>query len=507
MSPVTQMDLATDSEHVYTVSEINDEARLLLEDQYPRIRVQGEISNYLHHSSGHRYFKLKDERASISCAFFSGRARNLKFKLVNGQNVVCTGQLSLYTQRGEYQMIVEAIEIGGIGMLFQRLEELKKKLQAEGLFDPVRKRPLPPFPESVGVVTSAEGAAIRDILKMLHNRSARVSVLIYPVKVQGEGAAKEIADGIRWMSRNGGCDVIITGRGGGSIEDLWAFNEEVVARAIVESAVPVISAVGHEKDVLLSDLVADARAPTPSGAAEMIAKTREEIGHRIQGQVAQMSVLAGRSLATRRDQMFRLRESPAFRRLPGIINQLIQRVESMRVTVEQQARARTDRGRQATAAMRVRLERSSPSAILQRRIETVRSLKARNDLLIRRALDERLQRARALHGVLLARLPLHILARQGQSLSHVRTQLLASAHSQIDLRRARLDSVASLLRAVGPSAVLDRGYSICFKQDGGTVVSDSSAVARGERLVIRMRKGKLAAVATGEIEESSERDR
>jgi exodeoxyribonuclease VII large subunit len=265
---------------ILTVSRLNALLRELVEDNFMQVWVEGEISNYSFPASGHWYFSLKDAEAQVRAVMFRAQNRLLGFTPENGMRVVCRGRVSLYPQRGEVQLIVEGLEPRGVGGLQLAFEQLKNRLAGEGLFAVERKRPLPAFPRVVGVVTSATGAAIHDILQVLRRRGAGVCVLLRPVRVQGEGAAREIAAAIAELNRQGEAEVLIVGRGGGSLEDLWAFNEELVARAIHGSKIPVISAVGHEVDHTIADFVADLRAPTPSAAAEMVARGRLELeGH------------------------------------------------------------------------------------------------------------------------------------------------------------------------------------------------------------------------------------
>ncbi len=280
------------SPHVLTVSRLADLLKEVVEDNFFQVLVEGEISNFSSPGSGHLYFCLKDERAQIRAVMFRTRNRLLPFRPENGMHVLCGGRLSLYSQRGEIQLVVETLEPLGLGSLQLAFEQLKEKLAAEGLFREDLKQSLPPHPVTIGVVTSPTGAAIHDILHVLRRRGAGLRLLLRPVRVQGEGAADEIAEAIADLNRQGEADVLIVGRGGGSLEDLWAFNEEAVARAIRASALPVISAVGHETDVTIADFAADLRAPTPSAAAEMVARSRLELeGHldhlilRLDGQI------------------------------------------------------------------------------------------------------------------------------------------------------------------------------------------------------------------------------
>src|SRR5690606_2193067 len=253
----------------YTVSALNREARLILERRFVGLWVEGEISDLSRPSSGHLYWTLKDATGQIRCAMFRQQNRPLAFPLANGDQVLVRARVTLYEARGEFQLIVEEVEAAGEGLLRRRFEALKRKLAAEGLFDTARKRPLPRVPRRIGVVTSATGAAIRDVLIALRRRFPAIPVLIYPTPVQGEGAAQEIRRTLELAGRRAECDVLILTRGGGSLEDLWSFNEEIVARAIAASPIPVIVGVGHETDFTIADFVADLRAPTPSQAAEL----------------------------------------------------------------------------------------------------------------------------------------------------------------------------------------------------------------------------------------------
>jgi exodeoxyribonuclease VII large subunit len=270
-------------DRIYTVSEITRLVKLEVENAFPLVWVEGEISNFRSYPSGHIYFTLKDEQCQLQAVMWRSNVRLLKFELKDGLNVVCRGRMSVYEARGQYQLMADLIEPKGKGALQLAFEQLKEKLRAEGLFDPKHKKPLPLLPKKVGIVTSPRGAAIIDILRTLERRFARLHILIYPAKVQGEGAADEIVEGIDYLGREPDIDVLIVGRGGGSIEDLWAFNEEKVARAIFRSPVPVISAVGHEVDYTIADFVADIRASTPSVAAEIVIKEEQALFDRVDG--------------------------------------------------------------------------------------------------------------------------------------------------------------------------------------------------------------------------------
>jgi exodeoxyribonuclease VII large subunit len=262
---------------VLTVAALTEQLRALLEERFPAVWVEGEISNYRLYGSGHAYFTLKDAEAQLRCVLFRNRGRRIRFEPADGLHVMAFGSVEVYAQRGEYQLVVELLEPRGLGALQLAFEQLKARLGAEGLFEPARKRALPRFPRTIGIVTSPSGAAIRDMLRVIGRRFGELHIVIAPCRVQGEGAAEEIAQGLRDLNALGDVDVIIVGRGGGSLEDLWAFNEEAVARAIAGSKAPVISAVGHEVDFTIADFVADLRAPTPSAAAELVVREKQAV--------------------------------------------------------------------------------------------------------------------------------------------------------------------------------------------------------------------------------------
>ena len=274
---------------IYTVSELSGEIRELFEQQFPDVWVTGEVSNFRAAGSGHLYFTLKDDTAQLRAVCFRSQSRYLKFKPQDGLAVIARGRLSIYEARGEYQLYVEFLEPAGLGALQLAFDQLKQKLAAEGLFDPDRKKLLPALPRVIGVVTSPTGAVIQDILRVLNRRFRNINVVIYPARVQGEGAAEEIAQGIEHFNRMVPVDVMIVARGGGSMEDLWAFNEEVVARAIAASEIPIISAVGHETDFTIADFVADLRAPTPSAAAELVVHLKQDFVDELDDQTRHMA--------------------------------------------------------------------------------------------------------------------------------------------------------------------------------------------------------------------------
>ena len=331
---------------IYSVSELSQEIRDLFESRFPNVWVTGEVSNLRAAGSGHLYFTLKDDAAQLRAVCFRNQARYLKFKPQDGLAVIARGRLSIYEARGEYQLYVEFLEPAGLGALQLAFEQLKQKLAAEGLFDPARKKPLPTLPHVIGVVTSPTGAVIQDILRVLHRRFRNVNVLIYPVKVQGEGAAQEIAQGIEHFNHKTPVDVLIVARGGGSMEDLWAFNEEVVARAIATSAIPVISAVGHETDFTIADFVADLRAPTPSAAAELVVHRKQDFVSELDDHRRHVTQMIRLKLSEARQALTELRMNRVFQTLAAHVAERSQRVDDCVAAMERWMRSRLQTARQ-----------------------------------------------------------------------------------------------------------------------------------------------------------------
>jgi exodeoxyribonuclease VII large subunit len=431
---------------VVTVSELTAAIRDLLETGFGDVWVEGEISNCRLWNTGHLYFTLKDGSAQIKAVMFRSAVRYLKFKPEDGLHVIARGRLGVYDPKGEYQLVCEHLEPHGLGALQLAFEQLKKKLQAEGLFDQARKRPLPSLPRTIGIVTSLDGAAIRDIIKVLRRRYPNAHLLIRPTRVQGDGSAADVAEAIRAIVKAPGVDVVIVGRGGGSIEDLQAFNQESVARAIAASPVPIISAVGHESDVTIADFVADLRAPTPSAAAEMVVAAKDEFSARIDRLSHRLQATARAGLQRRRAGVHALTSR---RGLAGWQTRLAMR------------------GRHA-AELTHHLRRTA-TAHLARRERAYRMLRQR--------LESRDLR---------------------RSLSSIRSRLgtadgLLTAASGLARHRAesRLSSLAGRLGNLSPLAVLARGYAVCWSEDGTTIIRRASAVAPGDRVRVTLHEGQI----------------
>ncbi len=353
-------------QHVYSVAELTREIKILLETTIPIIWVEGEISNIKFHSSGHLYFSLKDKDSQITCVMWRARNATLFFTPQDGMKVLALGKVTVYEKRGYYQFDVIKMQPAGIGELQLAFEQLKNRLQEEGLFDEEFKKPIPKYPESIGIITSPTGAAIQDLLNILNRRSAGIETILKPVKVQGEGAALEIAEAIDEFNEYGKVDVLIVGRGGGSLEDLWAFNEEVVARAIFRSKIPVISAVGHEIDFSISDFVADLRAPTPSAAAELAVPDRTEFLSRVHQYRKKIVEISVSFIQHQHDRLKTIIGSYSFLKTPDLVKQYQQRLDelthNMQLSVNHQFSLLSER----LHSLSHRLQTLAPESILKR---------------------------------------------------------------------------------------------------------------------------------------------
>ncbi|HLH44147.1 MAG TPA: exodeoxyribonuclease VII large subunit [Bryobacteraceae bacterium] len=443
-----QLALAWESpRRAFTVSELTFELRGLICREFRDVWVSGEISSVKLPSSGHYYFTLKDEAAQLRCVCYRMTARYLKFKPQDGVQVLAKGRLDVYDARGEVQMIVESLEPQGAGALQFAFEQLKQKLAAEGLFDSARKRPLPSLPQRIGVVTSPSGAVIRDILQILERRCPGRHIRVYPVQVQGETAAAQIAAGVDYFSRSGWPDVVIVARGGGSLEDLWAFNEETVARALAASAIPVISAVGHETDFTISDFVADLRAPTPSAAAEMVTATRQSLMERLDAAEGKLRQAVRLNLALAARRFHALEFDPA--RFHRNLGRRMQLVDELDYRCRELLRANLDRRNRAFKAALSRLAR----------------------------LDVRLRVAEA-------RLRLEV----------CQARIQQAMHRSLGRARAALGPLEAHLKQLSPLKILERGYAIVER--AGKLVKSSSDAPVGSDLRVRLAQGELGAKVT-----------
>lgn len=356
------------SKPILTVSEINSYIKTLMDHDMilNQVLVRGEISNFKLHYSGHMYLTLKDDQSVVRAVMFRGANRTLKFKPEDGMKVIVQGKITVYERGGQYQLYVDHMQPDGIGALHIAFEQLKAKLQKEGLFDETKKKPLPQYPRKIGVVTSATGAAIRDILNVLARRFPYASIAIYPVLVQGEQACHQIVRGISYFNQDRKADVIITGRGGGSIEELWAFNEEAVARCIAASDIPVISAVGHETDFTIADFVADMRAPTPSAAAELAVPSQVELRDKIYNFQSRLIYLMNKDIGDRREHLKRLKQSPLFRNPMDKVNQYRLLLDALHKDLINHTTVQLKMRREMLAGLCGKLDALSPLAVLSR---------------------------------------------------------------------------------------------------------------------------------------------
>ena len=359
---------------IYKVSEITREIKNLMEQSFPILWVEGEISNYTLHSSGHRYFSLKDENSQIRCVFWKWQAYSLSFEIEDGMKVIALGNITVYERNGQYQLNIVKIKPLGIGKLELEFQRLKEKLFKEGLFDESHKIPIPKFPQTIGVVTSPTGAAIRDIIKIIRRRAPDVKILLNPVKVQGAGAAKEIAQAIYDFNEYKKVDLLIVGRGGGSLEDLWAFNEEIVARAIYDSKIPIISAVGHEIDFTIADFVADLRAPTPSTAAELAVRDRAEICRELNVLINRLIMLQSHLIDSLKQRVESAIKSYGFRRPMDLVVQLTQRTDELTRTLFKEIKNCFEFKKTSLSLFMGKLNALSPLAVFERGFSLTRKL-------------------------------------------------------------------------------------------------------------------------------------
>jgi len=435
---------------VLTVTEATEQIKDTLESEFFAMHVQGEVSNYKRHQSGHWYFTLKDSHSQLRAVFYRQWNRLMRFEPENGLEVRLRGRLSVYEPRGEYQIVVEVMEPLGVGALQLAFEQQVKRLAAEGMFDEERKRKLPLLPRRVGIVTSPVGAALRDVLQILERRNRGIDIIITPVRVQGASAAQEIVDAIRLLNKHAKrpgneIDVIIVGRGGGSIEDLWAFNEEPVARAIYESEIPIVSAVGHETDYTIADFVADYRAPTPSAAAEIVAAESSDLAARIEYLQSGLARAMNHSLILRKSQLRDLVESRGFAGTATTVLSLSAKCRELEKRAAEALRTRVRNSASSLQDAKRRLEATDFRALI-----AIKS--SRLD-----ALDQRLDRA---------------------------------VQRRLDAERHSLAVAASKLDMLSPLAVLGRGYAL-VKDETGALVSRAAMVEPGQKLELRFEDGEV----------------
>ncbi|AYY74542.1 TPA: exodeoxyribonuclease VII large subunit [Citrobacter koseri] len=435
--------LSSQTSSIFTVSRLNQTVRLLLEQEMGQVWISGEISNFTQPASGHWYFTLKDDTAQVRCAMFRNSNRRVTFRPQHGQQVLVRANITLYEPRGDYQIIVESMQPAGEGLLQQKYELLKAKLQAEGLFDQQYKQPLPSPAHCVGVITSKTGAALHDILHVLKRRDPSLPVIIYPTAVQGDDAPGQIVHAIERANARNECDVLIVGRGGGSLEDLWSFNDERVARAIFASRIPVVSAVGHETDVTIADFVADLRAPTPSAAAEIVSRNQQELLRQIQSAQQRLGMAMDYYLANRN------------RRFTQLFH---------------------------------RLQQQHPQLRLARQQTMLERLRQRMNF----ALDNQLKRAASRQQRVLQRLnqqnPQPRIYRAQTRIQQLEYRLAENVRARLSATRERFGNAVTHLEAVSPLSTLARGYSVTTATDG-KVLKQTRQVKAGDVLTTRLSDG------------------
>jgi exodeoxyribonuclease VII large subunit len=432
---------------IWTVKDLMGAVRSAVEREYTDVFVEGEISNYRPAESGHLYFTLKEDGAQMRVVMFRSQARLLRFKPADGMAVIARGRVTVYEARGELQLSAQYLEPRGVGALQIAFEQLKQKLAAEGLFDPARKQPIPALPRSIGVVTSPRGAAIRDIVNIVRRRHRGLNLLIYPAQVQGEAAAGEVSAGIQYFNRARNVDVIVVARGGGSMEDLAAFNDEALARVAAASELPLISAIGHETDFTILDFVAGLRAPTPSAAAELVIESQHQLEQRVETFRQRLARAARYQLLMVRQTLTQLAQHGAFARMSDLIGRRQQRLDELvfRLASAKRRRLQEYRTRLDTASARVR----------------ARDLRRTLDLM-RREIEART------------------------------SALAAAARSDLARRRARFEGLRGTLEALSPLSILERGYALVFDARGN-LVKDAHQVRPGNEIRARVSRGTIAA--------------
>ncbi len=447
MQPGDSLQLPFEERRILSVSSLNREARRIVETGLGTVWVEGEISNLSRPSSGHLYWSLKDSEAQVRCAMFRLSARGLGFELANGQQVLVRARASVNQARGEYQLIVDYADEAGVGLLRRKFEELKRRLAAEGLFDAARKRAIPKLPRRIGVITSPSGAALRDVLIALRRRFPATSVLIYPTPVQGPGSAEEIARMLALADRRAECDVLILTRGGGSLEDLWSFNEEIVARAVAAVELPIIVGVGHEIDFTIADFVADLRAPTPSQAAELAVPDQQE---------------------------------------------WLKRFARLGQQIVHCTRQHIAKDRRRFAMLEHRLQRCNPNVQLRQRAQRLDELEARLKRAVERRIGVRRLKLARLSTAVAHASPAHRLTRTRERWRNSDAGLRRALLRQVERTQQRLKLASRALQSLSPLATLERGYAI-VTDAGGRVLTDSGAVTRGATIDVRLARGGLAA--------------
>ncbi len=434
-------------EDIYTISRLNREVRYLLEEVYPSIWIEGEISNLAKPGSGHFYFTMKDNEAQIRCAFFKNRHANLRFDIDNGMKVLAKANVGLYEGRGEYQLIIQQIEPAGAGALQIAFDALKQKLSSEGLFDEKHKKAIPKYAKTIGVITSETGAAIRDILTVLKRRYPLCDLIIYPVSVQGDEAAKMIANKIKVAEKRKECDVLIIARGGGSLEDLWAFNEEIVARAIFSIDTPIVSGIGHEIDFTITDFVADLRAPTPSAAAELVSPNIDELRQELEIREKQLVRFQKQIIKNYKKSIEIL-----FKNLPRPDRKLIELMQR----IDEHS---------------IHLKHHFEKNISSKKITLTK-------------IENRLTKLN----------PVYIVAQQLSHVNNLHFRFIGTIRSILKQKNSEIMSIKSILTSISPTATLERGYAIVTDYNTNKIVKNSDKLKIGKKLHVKLAESEIDSI-------------
>lgn len=446
------------NQHIYTVSELNSDVRGLLEDNFGLIWIEAELSNLIKPASGHWYFSLKDKKAQLSCAFFKNRNRMVRFKPEDGQQVLVRGQISLYEARGNFQLIIDHMEPAGEGDLQRTYEQLRSRLEKEGLFDNAHKQALPAYPSSIGVITSPSGAAIRDIQNVFRRRFPAISVIVYPTQVQGKTAAGQIIDMIKVAIRRKECDILILARGGGSLEDLWPFNDEKLAQAIYSCPIPIVTGIGHETDFTIADFVTDLRAPTPSAAAELATPDQSELNGYFSSHAQQLLDQINRRVKTHAQQLDWYEQRLGHLHPEKQIYVQAEKLDSLVQRMKIYIRATVDNKQILTGQLNRRLNTQSPQSCIIRQQQKVTDINHR------------------------------LLNQTRENLKHHRNRLLATTHS---------------LNTISPLATLSRGYTITYPVNTEQLLRKASDVSEHDMIETRLKSGRIISKVESVHDESS----
>jgi exodeoxyribonuclease VII large subunit len=465
---------------IFSVSDLTLSIKKQIEPFFRNIYLQGEISNFKRQSSGHLYFNLKDKNAQISAVFFKGNTHTLERLPKDGDEVIVRGEISIYPPRGSYQIIVRELKYLGVGELLIKLHELKNKLQNKGWFDPEKKKPIPKFPKRIGVVTSPTGAVIQDILNVLTRRFFGINLLLYPVKVQGENSAKEIAQAIDNFNKHNLVDLMIIARGGGSLEDLWAFNEEIVAKSIFESTIPIISAIGHETDTSISDFVADIRAPTPSAAAEIAIKEKTVLQNTLNNFNNSITKALKTKIEHYKNYSQTLAQHPIFISSYHLLSKPIQQIDDIKESIKQSQIFFIERKKEKLEAIKKQTKLLSPLSILSQSRERLSSSWGKIEVYIKQNIK---------------------LYKDKCNPSQLQRELDTSIKNNFELKRERLKKIASHFNSLDPKNLLKKGYSILFSEKNNSIILSVNDIEENQKIYAKLHDGKVQLTTNKKIYE------